>query len=711
MLGENSEWVYFVLMDDMGRDRLDASLDQYAATQDGSQFPGTKSLYDTLSTIDTVEPYGPEDRLDAELLTDPTELVDVNIRLWPSSTTAEARGRITLVRSVIDADPQRSSVRATDDDPETTIVVASVSRETLDLIAQTSVVESIAPPLSITVTPSNVAEWTLPADASAPAGAPVGVLDDGAITGNPIFDRVVRASASFPAGHSWNPPSGHGLAVASLAAYLDFEDVVRSGQAIGDTHPVLIARVVEPKPNNPTEVGPPAGTVFERSVEDAVRWLHEQGARVVNLSICERHAARAGSLPSPLTVVLDRLCAELDVLIVVSVGNLANDQMYATNVLGHHAATDYPTYLRLADAAVAAPATAANVVAVSSIAHHDTPATNGYVSIAPGGHPSPFGRTGVATQGRQFAKPDLSHWGGNWAWNDHLGTIHRGDSAITTIVASAQGDPQLEPGHNGTSFAAPRVAHVAARIMTVYPDASANLTRALLALSARIQPIDPGLIPENDLVGFLGHGTPSADRATVSGGNRVVMIADSELPCDSTEIHRIAIPEEFATGRSRRRIRVALAYNPPVRRQRRDYTAGVMTLTLLRAIDEQQALAIFQRQPTRQQREADLSLPYSPLPQNRKRLPLEPSTRAVGRTTLVRTEWSGMLLDPNDGDEYFLAVSHSKASWAGLREYEVQRYGLAVEVVDEGRVTLPLYDLVQAKLRARAGARATISRP
>ena len=47
----------------------------------------------------------------------------------------------------------------------------------------------------------------------------------------------------------------------------------------------------------------------------------------------------------------------------------------------------------------------------------------------------------------------------------------------------------------------------------------------------------------------------------------------------------------------------------------------------------------------------------------------------------------------------------------GLGEYETQRYGLAVEVVDEGRVSLPLYDLIQAKLRARAGARATIGRP
>lgn len=711
VLGENAEWVYFVLMDDAARSHLDNTLGQYAATEDGSQFPGTKSLHDTLSLVDAIEPYGPEDRLDPTLADATTDPIDVNIRIWPSATTAEARGRIALVRSVIGSDSQRSSVLADDDDPETTIVVASLSRDALDLIAQTSVVESITPPLSITVTPSNVAQWTLPKDAPPPGGAPIGVLDDGLVTGNPLLDRVVQAEAAFPASYAWNPPGTHGVAVASLAAYFDFEDAVRGGQATGDTQPVLIARILEPNPTRPTEVGPPPGTVFERSVEDAIRWLHEQGARVINLSVCEQHAARAGSLPSPLTVVLDRLSAELDVLVVVAVGNIANDQMFETNVLGQHAATNYPAYLRLPDAAVAAPATAANVVAVSSIAHYDAPSQTGYAPIAAAGHPSPFGRTGVASRGRQFEKPDLSHWGGNWAWNNHLGTIHRLDAAITTIVASAQDNPQLEPGHNGTSFAAPRIAHVAARIMTAYPDASANLTRALLAMSARADPIDPGLIPADELKGFLGHGTPHADLATVSGGNRVVMIADSELDCNTTEIHRIAIPEEFATGRSRRRIRVALAYNPPVRRQRRDYTAGVMTLALLRAVDEHEALAIFQRQPTRQQRQANPALPYTALPQDRKRLNLEPSTPAIGRTTLVRTEWTGVLLDPKDGDEYFLAVAHSKATWPGLGEYETQRYGLAVEVVDEGRVTLPLYDLIQAKLRARAGVRATIGRP
>jgi hypothetical protein len=78
---------------------------------------------------------------------------------------------------------------------------------------------------------------------------------------------------------------------------------------------------------------------------------------------------------------------------------------------------------------------------------------------------------------------------------------------------------------------------------------------------------------------------------------------------------------------------------------------------------------------------------------------------------LLRSELTGVELDPDDGDEYFLAVPHSRAPWSALSEYQTQKYGLAVEITDEGRVDLPLYDLVAAKLRARATAQATLSQP
>ena len=218
VLGENAEWIYFVLLDETARTGLHQTLDRYAATEDGRAFPGTQSLRNTISMINVIEPYGPEDRLDPAIGDSPDDPIEVSIRVWPSGTTAQAQQRIAVVRAVIETDARRSSVLATDDDPECTIVVASVSRDALALVAQTSAVETVAPPISMTVTASNVSQWSVPRDLPPPTGAPVGVLDDGLVIGNPLLDLVVLAEAAFPAGRTWYPPSGHGVAVASLAS-------------------------------------------------------------------------------------------------------------------------------------------------------------------------------------------------------------------------------------------------------------------------------------------------------------------------------------------------------------------------------------------------------------------------------------------------------------------------------------------------------------
>ena len=700
VLAENDEWTYFVLVDESARGRFLETLTRYGSAQSQVDFAGTRSLYDTITTIDAIEPYGPDDRLDPQLLGATEYPIEVVIRVWPSASREEARRRVETVRRIIDAD-QGSEVLSEDDDPEVSIVVSSLSQRGLDLLSQTSVVERLTEPFHMTISAQQVAEYSGPERASPPTGALVAVLDDGLVQTNVLLVGVVEEAGSFPASKtSWQPPSEHGVAVASLAAFFDFEDAVRGLDHLPTPHPVVVARVVEPDPMRPNSVRAPVGTIFEQSVEAAIRSVVARGARVVNMSINEEHAPQASELPSPLTFTLDRLVSELDIVLVISAGNIAGSDISGDHILGMHVSADYPQYLQDARAAIAHPGGAATAITVGSIAHDQDPSTPNYAGIAGSDHPSPFTRTGVGRPSPRPPKPDLAHWGGNWAWNNHLGTVHIGDPAITSIVASRSGNPDLEPGHNGTSFAAPRVAHLAAEVLTEYPAASANLVRALLALSA-----DLSTSPPADARRVVGWGRPSREAAIESGGNRAVMVADSELRCDTTEIHRIPIPAEYAAGRSRRRIRIAVAFDPPVRRERRDYTAGTLSLALVRAVDEGQALGIFRRQPTPQQRRADPTLGHHSLPQDRRRLTLTPSTRDLGRSTLIRAEWRGVLLDPADGEEYYLAISHHKASWTGLGDYTTQRYGIAVELVDEGRPDLQVHQLVDLQLRQMATAR------
>jgi hypothetical protein len=72
----------------------------------------------------------------------------------------------------------------------------------------------------------------------------------------------------------------------------------------------------------------------------------------------------------------------------------------------------------------------------------------------------------------------------------------------------------------------------------------------------------------------FGYGHPNREAAISCGQNRAVMVFDGTIDADTTSIHPIPIPEAFARGKSTRRITVALAYDPPVRRQRREYLGG-----------------------------------------------------------------------------------------------------------------------------------------
>ena len=203
-----------------------------------------------------------------------------------------------------------------------------------------------------------------------------------------------------------------------------------------------------------------------------------------------------------------------------------------------------------------------------------------------------------------------------------------------------------------------------------------------------------------------GSGRPDPDRAVTSDRDRVVLTHDNQLFVDTTVIYPVPIPEQFATGRWTRSIRVALAFDPPVRRARRDYTAGKMTLTMLRAVSTEAALEMFQRQPSPQARQKDPTLVAIGVPDDRRRLKFSPTMTDQGRATAQLAEWRTKVMCPDDGTEYFLAVTHWRAPWAGDDFYSSQRFGIAVELRAIGKADLDLYSLVQAALQGQAAARA-----
>lgn len=696
LLTEGEHWDYVVLSPGTAPPKVGEELARYASGPDeeGASAP----LGSFFGAIEAVEPYGPEDRLGTDVLDALSDTaLPVDIVIWPASSSREAAHRVDQVVSAIRR--LGGEVTAADRRDRSPTVRALVNRSVAVAIATVPVVETIKLPLLPYVDPSDwrdLREDDLRVERR--DGALVGVLDDAIAAEHPLLRGVVEAAHQFPPDRAWQQPGEHGTMVAGLAAYGDFEKPLRDGAPFVLGGNIVQGRVIEPKPMDPLSYRFPPEQQEYLTIEQAIAWLHDHhGVRVFVLCVTEIDPY-SGPRVSVLTERLDDLVRDRDIVVVVPTGNHNADAATATMASGHHAVTEYPSYLLDEVARVSEPATAALALTVGSVARSDGPATIGggsrlgYKAIAPRLGMSPFTRSGPGAY--KGVKPDLVHFGGNWVVRSS-GDLALADAGTSVISLAMTPDGRLFGTGNGTSYAAPRVARVAADVLGEYADASANLVRALVGLSARVsEPVKTSFGSEAPRVS--GHGIPATERAIASTRTRVVLMGEFTVATDTVAIHPVPIPQAFTDGRAWRTIRVALAFDPPVRRTRREYLAGEMDFDLLRATDVDEVASIYQKQD-----------PGEPLrlPKNRRRLTLEPGSRAGLNSTLIIRQARSTLFQEDDGDTYFLAVTHRNRPWASDGD---QTYALAVEFAEEDRVDVDLYaDLrqrVAPRVRIRAGS-------
>jgi hypothetical protein len=692
-LGESSEgWTYFVLTSDATGTQLNADLAQYAASPDADGAPAP--LSSVFGLIEEVLPYGPDDRRGPGLPDGPPEeRIIVDIELWPSGDRDEAARRTAEVKEVL-AETE-GDVLVQDLRPQFTVVRARVDDAGLTALLDLPVVERIRTPPEPLLDPTDWLGATLgDLEVHHEDGEPVGVIDDGVHAHHPLLAGVVKATISVPdESHFTEPPSGHGTMVAGLASYSDFEVPLRDGQALTG-RPVYSARVLESHPDFPDRTRFPEDVLEHVATEDAIRRLNAQGVRVFNLSITD-DVPYSGPHVSGWTESIDALIRELGIVVVIAAGNVPGRPGSQTTSDGADYRRDYPAYCLAPGARVAEPAVAALALTAGSLARSAGPATPsgtsypGSRAIAESGELSPFSRTGPGFADNGAVKPDVVHYGGNWVVAD-TGSLDVRNAGVSTVTLSGDPARRMFTIANGTSFAAPRVSRLAADVWHRYPAASANLVRTLVALSADV-PATGRIVGISDQLRAYGNGRPSLVPASESGGNRTVLVFEGSIDVDGAVVHSIPVPEAFAQGRSSRRIRIAIAYDPPVRRQRREYLAGRLSADLVRNMSLKEIDEVFGAQDDGQ---------VTPLPADRRRPTLRPGTSSFAKSTLQVREWRRQQLNVDDGDEYHVVVTHRRAPWSDrLREpYDRQDYALAVEMVDEGRVDLDLHELVRARL-------------
>lgn len=533
----------------------------------------------------------------------------------------------------------------------------------------------------------------VPATVPPPAGAPgVAVLDSGLTTGHPLIGPAVGDAQGFvrPDRHAADiAPNGHGTFVSGLALYGDVQAAIRAVR-VTPTIRLFSGKVFKDDGTDDTEF-------VESAVEEAVQYFRDNyGCRVFNLSYGDLHKVYDGRHLRGLAYTLDRLTRTLGVLFVTSAGNRPLQD------LPDDARNQYPDYLfdelgRLLD-----PGTALNAITVGGLVSHNAtldaqrhPDRLEDVPIAHLDQPSPFTRCGPSVNGA--IKPDLVEYAGNVAIDRNARLRTRGLGILSANSGFAAGRPLCEDA--GTSYAAPVVAHRAARILSHLPTASPHLLRALLAAHARWPTASEELLnPHNTsegrtrLLRAVGYGRID-DRALYESLERTVtLIAEEQIEADRHHFFEIPVPPAWWEGARRdRRVTVALAYSPEVRTTRIDYRATRIKFSFVNANTLDEVSAAFRR--NRQ----------DGMPERSSNRWLSGEQRNGG--TLQVSRWT--FRAGVQQRRLFVVVTRQDSPWSTVID-QPESYGLAVALDDRENATINLYAEVRALLQARARARLQI---
>ena len=135
--------------------------------------------------------------------------------------------------------------------------------------------------------------------------------------------------------------------------------------------------------------------------------------------------------------------------------------------------------------------------------------------------------------------------------------------------------PSISKDEVGTSYAAPKIANLAAQIQEILPGEPTLLYRALIAQSARWP---TGLEPANSASGLhtiktIGYGVPDGQRAVSNNQHRVTLFTKGlrNIKARDVQIFRVPVPAQIGSQANEQDIlvEICLSYAAQPRRTRR----------------------------------------------------------------------------------------------------------------------------------------------
>lgn len=515
----------------------------------------------------------------------------------------------------------------------------------------------------------------------------IGIVDSGVNFGHKLLQAI--EAGAFTVSDTFGPEDegGHGTSVASIAAFGDIEARVFNNDFDSRVFRIASARVTEADGSFPVNL------LVPELMEESIRRLNETyGCRIINISLGDKHRVYDGGRVDPWSAPLDRLSRELDVLIIVSAGNRGNlTATYSDGIL-----KAYPRMLLDEDSRLIPPAIGANVISVGSIAHSNGISEEdaeivGIQPVCDKEEPSPFTRCGPGV--RDMVKPDFVDFGGTAVWDGPTQRLVNGNFKAAAGIWACHHQPleQLFRSRSGTSFSSPQLAYKAAVLLEEIPNASANLLKALLGISAQM-PVaakqrSNGLTDRELMIPY-GYGLTNPEHAAQSDDSRVVLYQEDILALDHFAVYEIPIPKEFQNEKGDREIKVSLAFDPPTRHTRSDYLGTTMGWRLIRGSTAQEVFDRFRKWETDEEEAPDFESKFVC-----KTPDLGPARR--DKCTLQTATFSAKTNISAYGDQYYLAVWCSKR-WS-VKDVDAQRFAVAVQMRHEN--VSNLYQRVKNSIR------------
>jgi hypothetical protein len=404
--------------------------------------------------------------------------------------------------------------------------------------------------------------------------ATVCIIDSGIQENHPLLKSAIITEDS----RSWVPNEidltadrvargGHGTGVAGAVLYPRLVPTSGQQQAVCW---LQNARVLDRDCNLPQTLFPPT------LIANIVDLYYKTGTRIFNHSIAGSTPCRTQYM-SAWAAGIDNLSWQHDILFIVAAGNLPIDGQVGKARLsvkdflqnGRY----YPDYLLENSCRVPNPAQSFQALTVGSISIQ-TFKDLSRTSIAPKDYPSSFSCTGLGIW--DSIKPEVVEYGGDLVTDCGTPpTFTQPPEVCPDLVRSTlDGGSLVSRDRVGTSYAVPKVAHIAACLAAALPNESCLLYRALIVQSARLPDwVETENFNLYDAVRMLGYGIPSLDRALGGSNHRITLLArgDRQISARQAQIYEVSLPQELRSPGDDRDIRVeiTLSYKAQPRRTRR----------------------------------------------------------------------------------------------------------------------------------------------